>query len=262
MDYTIRYACLCDTGRIRKNNEDNLICLGKYFDPDSTELRAPMSGSRDAAEGPVFGVFDGMGGEEQGEVASHIAAQTAADFAFAGPQTLDGFCREANRRICAYAAANGVSTMGTTAALIQFGEAGVAACNLGDSPIFHWRDGTLRQISKDHVMPVPGPRKPPLVQYLGIPETEMRLEPTITVNPAEPGDRYLICSDGLSDMVGTDVIAEALREEDVAAVGQRLMDMALEAGGRDNVTIILCAIDAKPVTVGQRLKRFLKGLFA
>lgn len=262
MDYTIRFCCLSDTGKVRQNNEDNLICLGRYFDPDSAEPRTPLRGRRDAAGAPVFGVFDGMGGEEQGEVASHIAARTAAEYAFDGPGALDGFCREANRRICAYAEANGITTMGTTAALLRFTGEGAAACNLGDSPIFHWREGTLRQISRDHVMPVPGARKPPLVQYLGIPEDEMRLEPTLSLTPVLPGDRFLICSDGLTDMVGPDAIAEMLREDDVDAACKRLMDMALDAGGRDNTTILLCAIEEKPVGAGRRLTRFVKGLFS
>ena len=255
MEYTIRYCCLSETGKIRRNNEDNLVCRGACYDAGDTAPRAPMTGRCEAADGPVFGVFDGMGGEEQGEVASLIAARTAAGYAFGAPTAMAEYCREANRRICAYADDNGISTMGTTAALLQFTREGVVACNLGDSPIFHWRDGDLRQLSRDHVMPVPGARKPPLVQYLGIPEDELRLEPTLSRHQTRSGDRYLICSDGLTDMVGNDAIAETLRADDPAEAADRLMRMALDAGGRDNVTLAVCAIDAKDEGPLARLKR-------
>ena len=101
----------------------------------------------------------------------------------------------------------------------------------------------LQQISVDHVIGRSFLGKPPLTQYLGITEEGMVLEPCITKHPYVVGDRYLLCSDGMTDMLSDGEIADILtREISLEETVSVFLDRVLEKGGRDNVTIILCEI--------------------
>ena len=244
MKYSIDYCCICDRGNIREKNQDNFVCGGAILPAANHGTPEPLTGSLPSGEGPLFGVFDGMGGEQEGEKAAFLAAQAASEAKFGGDPVKDlrGLCLEANRRVCDYAESHRVSSMGTTAAMVRFMDEGVYACNLGDSRIFRFHGGALRQISQDHVLPAPKSKKPPLLQYLGIPETELLLEPGLSFQRPEPGDRYLICSDGLTDMIEPDKLEKILRKAPFPLAGRILMKTALDNGGRDNVTLILCEI--------------------
>ena len=246
MNYDIEYCCISHTGHVRQNNQDNLLCQGRYLEAVNGGTPEPLSGTASAAASPLFGVFDGMGGEAEGETAAWLAARSAAGHRPGknAVEDLRRLCRDANREVCRYADDHGITTMGTTAAILRFEAGGVYACNLGDSRIFLLRDGALEQISQDQVMPAPGARKPPLLQFLGIPETEMELSPYITVQQPRLGDRYLACSDGLTDMLGEPGIRGILAGAPVAQAADRLVREALAAGGRDNVTVLLCEIQA------------------
>ena len=242
MDYRIDYCCLSDTGRVRRQNQDNLYFPGHEPEPEAPLAGGMAEGSVPAPAQPVFGVFDGMGGEARGEMAALIAARAASRFDFSGPDGLVRFCREANRRVCAWAEAHDVACMGTTAALMRFSGASAEACGLGDSRVYHWRDGALRRLTRDHVYPAPGGVKPPLIQFLGIPEDQLRLEPCLAAVSPEVGDRFLACSDGLTDRVPARRIGEALARGSAREAARRLMALALEAGGKDNITLMLCDI--------------------
>lgn len=243
MDYRIDYCCLSDTGRVRRQNQDNLYFPGHRPKPEAPLEGGMAEGSVFASAQPVFGVFDGMGGEARGEMAAWIAAQAASRFGFSDPDGFESFCREANRRVCAWAEAHHVGCMGTTAALLRFSAGEVGICGLGDSRVYCWRSGALHQLTRDHVYPAAGGRKPPLVQFLGIPEDQLRLEPCLAAVRPEPGDRFLACSDGLTDMVPARRIAEALAAGSAREAAESLMALALEAGGRDNITLMLCDIE-------------------
>ena len=247
MSWNIRYVCLSHTGRIRKNNEDNFICLSRYMEYDNKGTEAPVEG-RFLPDSPrLLGVFDGMGGEELGEMASFLAAETAAGTSFEGDpeEALVGFCRYANRRICQYADRNNISSMGTTAAVLLFRPDGVRVCNVGDSRIYLDSGKKLIQLSEDHVIPMEGRKKPPLSQNLGIPEDELLIEPYIAFRKYRSGDVYLVCSDGLTDMVPEEEIGRILRTGSLTDAAAALRDRALENGGRDNVTVLLCRIEKK-----------------
>ncbi|MCD8157264.1 MAG: serine/threonine-protein phosphatase, partial [Clostridiales bacterium] len=101
-------------------NQDNFICDGKYREAESSPEMPPLAGFADSGQMPVFGVFDGMGGEECGDVAALLAAKGAAGITVGDTPTGDliAFCRRANAQICGYADQNGISAMGTTAALL------------------------------------------------------------------------------------------------------------------------------------------------
>lgn len=195
----------------------------------------------------LFGVFDGMGGEECGEVASLIAAKQASlPLDMSDPVlTLADLCKDANAEICKYASEHGISSMGTTAAMLLFSKRSITLCNIGDSKVFLFSDGRMEQISEDHIGPAPFGRKPPLSQNLGIPPEEMIIEPYLSKRVHVTDSRFLICSDGVTDMLTNDEIASIIATASIAEASTRLIDAALERGGKDNATAILIEVKKK-----------------
>ena len=148
-----------------------------------------------------------------------------------------------NRQVVRYGEENRIGSMGTTTAFVAFSRDGVYVGNLGDSRVYCSEKDRLQQISVDHVIGRSFLGKPPLTQYLGITEEGMVLEPCITKHPYVAGDRYLLCSDGMTDMLSDGEIADILtREIYLEETVSVFLDRVLEKGGRDNVTIILCEI--------------------
>ncbi len=248
MQYKIHYSCLSHIGNVRSMNQDNFICDGHYMDMDDMPIAFPLCGTKTSKDRSVFGVFDGMGGEECGEIASYIASKTAAAIEIGknAATDLSQFCCKANADICDYATLHEVSAMGTTAAMLAFTDKQVVLCNIGDSKIFRLCDGALEQISKDHVAVSAFGVKPPLSQNLGIPPDELVIEPYLARGAYNDGDVYLICSDGLTDMVSAAEIAEVLISKPIEEATTLLLDKALSNGGKDNITIILCKIERLP----------------
>lgn len=247
MHYKIHYSCLSHIGNVRSINQDNFICDGRYMENDEPAIEFPLCGTKTSKETSVFGVFDGMGGEECGEIASYIASKTASTIEIGknAAAVLSQFCYEANNDICDYATVHEVSSMGTTAAMLVFAEKEVVLCNIGDSKIFRLCDRTLEQISMDHVAAAAFGVKPPLSQNLGIPQNELVIDPYLARGPYNDGDVYLICSDGLTDMVSVDEITKVLVSKPIEEAITLLLDKALSNGGRDNTTIILCKIESQ-----------------
>ena len=245
MHYNIHFACISHIGNVRSINQDNFICNGCYMENDESKIEFPLCGIKTSKESSVFGIFDGMGGEECGEIASYIASKNASDIKIGKEPTADltQFCHKANHDICDYAALNEVSAMGTTAAMLAFTDKEIALCNIGDSKIFRLYDGSLEQISKDHVAVSAFGVKPPLSQNLGIPPNELVIDPYLARGTYNDSDVYLICSDGLTDMVSTEEITQILISEPIEEAVTLLLDKALANGGKDNTTIILCKIE-------------------
>ncbi len=234
----IEFAYMTHPGWYRKKNEDNLVCGRSYLPLAHGGLEGPAAG--DAAPAPpLFGVFDGMGGEARGEMASYLAAKTAAEWPRLSAGQLDPLCRRMNRAICGYAANEHLRSAGTTASLLLFDRRGAVCCHIGDSRICRYRDGALEQLTKDDVLPACAGRKAPLLQCLGIPEEEMRIRPHIDRHSVRRGDTFLICSDGLSGAVSPEEMTRilagpaGLKQKAAALVGKALED------GRDNITVIL-----------------------
>lgn len=245
MHYKIHYSCLSHIGNVRSINQDNFICDGRYMENTETVIKFPLFGTKTSGEPSAFGVFDGMGGEECGEIASYIASKTASTIEIGEDATADlsQFCHKANNDICDYATLHEVASMGTTAAMLVFTEKEVVLCNIGDSKIFRLCSRTLEQISMDHVAVAAFGVKPPLSQNLGIPPNELIIDPYLARGPYNDGDIYLICSDGLTDMVSVDEITEVLVSTPIEEAITKLLDKALANGGKDNTTIILCKIE-------------------
>lgn len=244
MRYEIEYSCISHIGNIRKINQDNFICNGKYMETNAEPLSREVYGTVSTKVPVLFGVFDGMGGEECGEVASYLAAKKAAETKLNNKAVslLTEYCKTANEAICEYTKENSISSMGTTAAMLLFSRDEITLCNIGDSKIFRISDGEITQISIDHVTVAAFGKKPPLSQNLGIPPTVLIIEPYLSQGGYKHGDKYLICSDGLTDMLSTEKILEICTDNPQKEAAKELIDQALKNGGKDNVTIILLEI--------------------
>ena len=241
---TINYSCASDIGLIRKTNQDNLACNGVYRRIECLKERFSLVGNAPLSGFHLFGVFDGMGGEERGETASFLSAKEAAEFTGtnAPEAELKELCLQTNRKICSYADENGIFAMGTTAAGLAFFGASLWLCNIGDSKILHYDHTRLKQISVDHLVQVPFGRKRPLSQNLGIPEDVMIIEPQIEPVTYQEGDLFVICSDGLTDMVSLEEMWQIISENKVQTLADKLTDRAIQNGGRDNVTVLALQI--------------------
>ena len=249
-------------GNVRENNEDNFFCNGIYKQnvlmPDY--IYEDFGDSEDLS---VFAVFDGMGGIDCGETASLLAAEKLCDYFVETAVNWETFFLEEaiwgmNESLCQEMEGRSI-TMGSTAVILscQGGEACIA--NLGDSRAYFYREGVLKQISFDHAeqnsmlelqkalgleesMELPG-MKDMLTQHLGVSEEDFLLEPFISDRmKIQPGDTFLLCSDGLSGEVSDMLIQEFLARKEDETITDRASDLlkgALQAGGQDNITFIL-----------------------
>ena len=244
--YQIDYSCGSNIGLCRKNNQDNYICLGQYRDLE-TDITEILTGTTPIGKECVFGVFDGLGGEEFGEIASLIAAKRIRNTVFDRKlkEKASAYCVEANKAICDYADENEIFAMGTTAAFMVFAKKEILLCNIGDSRIYFFSDDKMEQISYDHVLLGTQYAKPPLTQKLGIREEELVLDPFFSSGTYREGDVFLICSDGLTDMVPLEEIKEIVLQEETQNCASVLIEKALENGGRDNTTVIVCKVIGK-----------------
>ena len=262
MAYQIEYAYTCHIGKIRNNNEDNFWCCGDSLEAQNQGMSHIRSGYMKQSEYPLLAVFDGMGGESCGEMAAFLAAEacgehfkTAKDGIRNDPEEfLNEICESMNQAICDYGRTNKINSTGTTAALLAFAEDAVYSCNLGDSRIYKSDREKFYQISQDHVLGRSLFGKAPLTQYLGMEEENLQLEPSISRQEIKIGDRFLLCSDGITDMLSDGEIADILsRDIPVAKTVEILVDRALKKGGRDNITVVLCEIMEQPRNMFRRV---------
>ena len=224
-------AARTDAGRQRHANEDS------YY-----------------ARAPVYAVADGMGGAQAGEVASRIAAEAFDERTDEGTpeQQLARVATEANRRIFELAQEDSSrSGMGTTLTGLLVDGDEVAIVHVGDSRAYLFRDGELRQLTRDHSLveelrrqgrltpeeAEEHPQRSIITRALG-PERDVQLD--VHTHRARSGDLYLICSDGLTSMVREARLREILAESKSLRSGvDALVAEANEMGGRDNITVVL-----------------------
>lgn len=249
----IKVYSICHIGKVREKNQDNYYCNGIMPDPESPNFK--YGGSFDASSPLLFGVFDGMGGHLHGERASLYAVQTCealfSNYKGGNPfGTMNEICYTANKLICDEMENVVKGRMGTTASMLLFEQGGMFVCNLGDSPIFLLHRGELRRVSYEHTERhnyeqifgenYDKKKKFRLTQHLGIFPNEMELSPYNSRESIETGDRFLICSDGVTDMISDEEIRSIiLSSESVEKAAEQLLNTALDNGGRDNTTIIL-----------------------
>ena len=203
----------------------------------------------------VMGVADGMGGHNGGETASRVAVQVIKN-ALRGkkPETraLEVGVEAANRRIFDMSRHDSaLSGMGTTTTLLWENGTEVLICHVGDSRAYLLRDGELKQITEDHSVVAEllrgGVITPDMARthpYRNVITRAVGVDPMVTADifshDLKEGDVWLICSDGLYNMVPDDSIAEILREaKDDDTAAEELLAFALEAGGTDNITFVI-----------------------
>ena len=244
MNTRVEYYCISHIGCERPENQDNFVCVNEFNSDAKSQPVARCSGSRGSSEPFFLGVFDGLGGGEYGEVASLIAAKTAAETSITSnlPQTLGDMFYLSNKRICDFRYEKAIGTVGATAAILAFSPELILSANIGDSRIFRLSGEDFIQISKNHVIQVGDMPKPTLSQHLGIPENERILRPFFMESDWVIGDKYLICSDGLTDLVSNEEFAFVLRNSGVKDCAEYLVANALERGGVDNITLIVAEI--------------------
>lgn len=252
MPYILEAACLCNTGKVRKNNEDNFFFDGRCLPSENDGLKQPITMKSPVGSGLCVAVFDGMGGENFGEVASFAAAecmqqmQSKKERHVSVREYLNGMCLKINEAVIAKQRELLTERMGSTMVALYFSNNQVYACNLGDSRAFRLRGGTFLQLSEDHVEKREGKKKNPLTQHLGISPDDFLIEPYIAKGELRQGDQYLLCSDGLTDMLSNLEIEQIMTDAPSAEeCAQRLVNAAIDKGGRDNVTVIVCRINAE-----------------
>ncbi len=233
----LRAGSATDVGLVRASNQDQALVAS-----------------------PLFAVADGMGGHAAGEVASEVACQTlAAAFSAAQPPTSEGLveaAQEANRAVFDRAQANPeMHGMGTTLVAVALigddGHDALAVAHVGDSRVYLVREGQMSQVTSDHSLVAElvaegqiaaedaerHPQRHVLSRALGVyPDVDVDLT---VVEPCD-GDRFLLCSDGLSREVTDDRIASVLRRlADPGEAAQELVDEAKAKGGADNITVVI-----------------------
>ncbi len=253
----VSYGLCSDAGKLRANNEDNFYVEGQIREHVET-LSVFLRGT--AKPGPFLAaVCDGMGGEERGEEASLLAVRSLCPSRLEQVrETAVASVRLANERICGEIRSQEGKRMGSTLSALYVDEEQAMVCHVGDSRIYLYRRGELLQLTLDQtraaglvrmgVLTEAQARQHPgrheLTQYLGIFEEEMILEPQMEGPLSlEDGDCFLLCSDGLTDMVSDETIAACLKGFGSAAQkAKKLVRLALKEGGRDNVTVLVIRI--------------------
>jgi serine/threonine protein phosphatase PrpC len=204
---------------------------------------------------PLFAVADGMGGAKAGEIASRLAAAAVREEE--GERAdVAGLIQEANRRVFERAREDAsTSGMGTTMTVALVEEDHVTIGHVGDSRAYRLRDGALEQLTDDHSLVAElvrngklspeeaetHPQRSWITRVLGTdPDVDVD---TFTVD-AQPGDLFLLCSDGLTTMVGDERIVDVVAEnrDDLERAAKQLIADANRSGGEDNVTVVFFEI--------------------
>lgn len=240
-DVRITSGAATHIGRVRDHNEDNLI-----------------------AEGRVYAIADGMGGHAAGEVASQIAVQCLGELNTRDrvrSEDVVALLRRTNQRILESAARHPEQTgMGTTVAGLTVVDAGGAdhwiVFNVGDSRVYRFLGNRMSMVTQDHsevremvdagLITVEEAQRHPLrniiTRSLG---TEPGPNADVWVFPPHPGERFVLCSDGLSNEIDDRTIMVTLQKYDEPqAAADALCMAAVDAGGRDNISVVVVAFDA------------------
>lgn len=243
----ISAAFVCNRGKVRIENQDNLYYYGKILKMRHSKACSRFQRESFTKKAVCFGVFDGMGGEQYGAAASYLAAKTIKIKMKENKEKkipkdiLMEACLLANEKIYQRTRELKAKRIGATGAIVYIQYDRIWCCNVGDSRIYRLRGDELSQLSYDHIYKgtVSQNQKPGLTQHLGMNSEEMALFPYITDDVINQGDKFLICSDGLTDMVSFKEIENILLKcSSVRKCNRILLKRALENGGKDNITII------------------------
>ncbi|HLR58667.1 MAG TPA: protein phosphatase 2C domain-containing protein [Beutenbergiaceae bacterium] len=229
-----RSALRSDVGLIRENNEDAAF-----------------------TDGDLLILADGMGGHSSGEVASAVAVHTFAAAAGDPPESFSTAAHRTRQTLRAMSSADAtLETMGTTVVALRVVGAQFYACHIGDSRLYTLRSGELTQVTTDHTHVqhlvetgritreeiATHPYRAMLLKSLD--DQSGGSEPDLVPLDLRPGDRVLLCSDGLSDYVPEQVITNILNLPDREEAADALVSAALRGGTRDNITVIVADVDS------------------
>src|SRR5688500_2933372 len=237
MTIALRYAARSDVGLLREGNEDSAYASGR-----------------------LLAVADGMGGHAHGEVASSvaIAAMASLEEAQQGGDLLNAIeaaVRDANRKLHEMVGRDpSLKGMGTTLTAMLWNGTQVALVHVGDSRAYLLRRGELYQITHDHTLvqqlvddgritPEEAATPPQRSILLRALDGSGEVDPDLTLRDAQVGDRYLLCSDGLSGVVSAETLHATLTNlDDPEEVVRQLIDLANRGGGPDNITCVLADV--------------------
>jgi protein phosphatase len=271
--FKLDFAAVSDAGKVRSHNEDHFLItrMGRTFNVVSTNM--PAGSLPGVVDEEAFGmvVADGMGGMAAGEKASLLAIQTGVDLVLNSPMWATRIDEEAAyqlimrmrdyfRKVDSVVFGESrtdrhLKGMGTTLTLAYIVKTDAFIVHVGDSRAYLHRKGKIEQLTRDHTMaqgladagairPEEVPRhakRHVLTNFVGGPSSGV--EPEVTTLELQDGDFLLLCSDGLTEMVKDDEIAAILDHSVSADVASKsLLTLALERGGRDNVTILLARV--------------------
>jgi protein phosphatase len=258
--WRLEAAARCHRGALRPNNEDNFYLNGRWLSLAAMPHGGRMLGDS-AAPFQLYAVCDGLGGEAAGELASHEAAQALGTWQATGhggltEAALVRAVRAVSDQVACLRPGSGQRS-GTTLAALLWQGGHLRAFNVGDSRVYRLRAGVLALLTRDHsevqqmverglITPYEArlsPRRHRITQYLGMPVGSTEVRPYIGPPAlAQAGDVYLLCTDGLTDMVEDgDIRGVLLRARTPAEAADTLVQHALDAGGHDNVTA-LCVL--------------------
>jgi protein phosphatase len=258
-------------GHIRENNEDSylLIRFGRSLERLATNLDEHLLDQNYSLTGYGMLVADGMGGMAAGEVASRLALTTLIELIVETTDWTLALRRESdvtnilNRmtdrffkidKILREAASRNETLKGMGTTLTVAGALGsdLVLGHVGDSRAYLLRGDTFKQLTKDHTLAQalidagvatsddPAPRSMRHVLTAAIGSLDARVEPQVLRFRLSPEDQFLLCTDGLTEMVEDEIIARVLREAKSAqSACQTLIDLALAAGGSDNITVVV-----------------------
>jgi len=251
--YQVAYAGISDPGRVRRCNEDDLLLL---------------------AEAGVFAVADGLGGLDAGDIASKTALRNLKElydvppaswsaklrlplFGIGKKTTLEEIIAMVNTRTYEQKIAL-ARNMATTLAMVQLNGETVTIAHVGDSRVYHWRGSVLSRLTSDHSLvnelykkgaltasqAEHSPQRHVITRALG---AEATVRPSVQQKVVLPGDILLLCTDGLTGMLPDARITEIIQDwkDDIGQAAGQLVRAANEAGGHDNITVILLAMNGQ-----------------
>jgi len=243
----VAVSALSHPGLLRTRNEDSLV-VGPWT-LCATVTESPQTLVFPLESPVVVAVADGLGGHPGGNVASSLVVRriAAAGPELHGEDAIRDVLDASNRAV--YEAAGGddggeLATMGTTVAGVVVRHDSLLVFNVGDSRVLAASREGLRQLSVDDSPPLePGRRTTSIVtQCLGGSPGYRAIRAHVTPVPAASGDRFLICTDGVTDPLTDDVIEDVLREQDDGRAAFGLWKAAMEAGGPDNITLAVLRV--------------------
>lgn len=259
-------AAACISAGRRPNNEDNFFLPCGYL--ELSEQRgvgiAPFLTSAEPCSKLLCGVFDGVGGAQYGDLASSLAAEAAcgaqkslkSSFAPSVSSCFEKYFTQAHRNIRKALENSDAQRMGSTAALLWLEDGFACAANIGDSRIYQLRANQIRRLSFDHtpenllpdISALPeNARKHGLLLYLGMEESEqLPFAPHITKPvAAKSGDVFILCTDGLYNALDESRISAAAFdcEKNPEVISKKLVELALENGGSDNITVVAVCVE-------------------